>query len=186
MVILLHLHLKVIAMTAKIYELAKIINPDKLEIGDFSQIDDFVFLNAGQGTLLGRFVHIASFCSVIGGGSLIMEDFSGLSAGCRIITGSDDFCGGALTNPTVPKKYTKVTKGTVRIGKHAILATNVIVFPNVTIGAGAAVGAGAIVRKNLEPWTIYAGFDCRAIKKRDSKTVCELEKRLLVELSEEY
>ncbi|CKK93370.1 putative acetyltransferase [Neisseria meningitidis] len=29
-----------------------------------------------------------------------MDHFSGLSAGCRIITGSDDFMGGGLTNPT--------------------------------------------------------------------------------------
>jgi acetyltransferase-like isoleucine patch superfamily enzyme len=88
-------------MKAKIFETAKIVNSSSLTIGDNSQIDDFVFLNAGQKTIIGQFVHISSFCSITGGGTLIMEDFSGLAAGCRIITGSDDFSGNGLTNPTV-------------------------------------------------------------------------------------
>lgn len=169
-------------MNYKIYDDAKIINRDKLIIGDNSQIDDFVFLNCGEETLLGSFVHIASFCSIIGGGKLYMDHFSGLSAGCRIITGSDDFLGGGLTNPTVPKEYTNVKTSTVRIGKHVILGTNVTVLPGVTIGEGAAVGAGALVRKDLEPWTIYVGVDCKPIKIRSSDKILSLEKELLKEL----
>lgn len=168
-------------MTSKIYSLAKIINSDRLSIGDFSQIDDFVFLNAGEETVLGSFVHISSFTSVIGGGKFYMEDFSGLSAGCRIITGSDDFSGGALTNPTVPSQYTNVQKSVIRIGRHAILGTNVTVFPGVIIPEGVAVGAGCIVRKSLEPWTIYVGHECKPIKKRDNSKILELERKLLIE-----
>ena len=169
-------------MTAKIYEQAKIINKENLTVGDYSQIDDFVFLNAGEKTVIGKFVHIASFCSVIGGGEFVMEDFSGLSAGCRIVTGSDDFLGGGLTNPTVPSKYTNVKKSKIHIGKHVIIGTNVTILPGVTIGEGAAVGAGVIVRKDLEPWTIYAGVDCKAIKKRPSDKILSFEKELLAEI----
>jgi galactoside O-acetyltransferase len=81
-----------------------------LSIGSYSQIDDFVFINAGFGSSIGKFVHISSFVSVIGGGQFIIEDFSSLSAGCRIITGSDDFKGPYLSNPTVPAKYKNVSK----------------------------------------------------------------------------
>lgn len=169
-------------MKAKIYDQAKIINKQNLVIGDYSQIDDFVFLNAGESTFIGKFVHIASFCSVIGGGEFVMDDFSGLSAGCRVITGSDDFLGGGLTNPTVPSKYTNVKKSKIHIGKHVIIGTNVTILPGVTIGEGAAVGAGVIVRKSLEPWTIYAGVECKAIKKRPSDTILRLEKELLAEI----
>ncbi len=136
-------------MKPTIYPQAKIVHQENFAIGDFSQIDDFVFINAGEETVIGRYVHISSFCSVIGGGRFFMEDFSGLSAGCRIITGSDDFGGGALTNPTVPAAYTSVTKSFVRIGRHAIIGTNAVIFPGVTIGEGAAVGSGCIVRKDL-------------------------------------
>lgn len=169
-------------MSHKIYELAKIINRQNLTIGINSQIDDFVFLNAGEKTVIGKFVHIASFCSIIGGGEFYMDDFSGLSAGCRIITGSDDFLGGGLTNPTVPPKYTNVKKSKIQIGKHAIIGTNVTILPGVTIGEGAAVGAGAVVRKSLEPWTVYVGADCKPIKKRPNQKIFELEKQLLEEI----
>ena len=164
---------------ATIHSLARIINADRLAIGETSQIDDFVFLNAGERTTIGEFVHIASFCSIIGGGEFTMEDFSGLSAGCRIVTGSDDFTGRALTNPTVPAQFTRVRRAPVHIGRHAILGTNVVVLPGVTIGEGAAVGAGAIVRKSLEPWTIYAGFDCSPMRARPKEKILELEARLL-------
>ncbi len=170
-------------MTYKIYELAKVINRDRLEIGFRSQIDDFVFLNAGERTVLGAFVHIASFCSVVGGGRLVMDHFSGLSAGCRIVTGSDDFTGGALTNPTVPAEFTNVKKAPIYIGKHAIIGTNVTILPGVNIGEGVAIGAGAIVRKDLEPWTIYAGADCKPIKGRPRDTIMKMERELLYKLS---
>jgi galactoside O-acetyltransferase len=169
-------------MQARIYDTAKIVHAERLVMGDFSQIDDFVFLNAGEGTEIGRFCHIASFCSIIGGGSFVMEDFSGLSAGCRIVTGSDDFAGGGLTNPTVPTKYTNVKRGKVVIGRHAIIGTNVTILPNVYIGEGAAIGAGCVVRKNLAPWTIYAGHDCCAIRERPRELILRLEKELFAEL----
>ncbi|WP_276316892.1 acyltransferase, partial [Neisseria meningitidis] len=88
-----------------------------------------------------------------------------------------------LTNPTVPSKYTNVKKSSVRIGKHAILGTNVTVLPGVTIGDGVAVGAGAIVRKNLEPWTIYVGVDCKPLKRRSQDKILELEKHLVAEFN---
>ena len=166
----------------KIYDTAKIINRKNLSVGDYSQIDDFVFFNAGLESNIGRFVHIASFTSIVGGGKFYMEDFSGLSAGCRIITGSDDFMGGGLTNPTVPEEYTNVNISSVRISKHAIIGTNVTILPGVVIGEGVAVGAGCVVRKSLEPWTIYAGMDCKPIKKRKREKIVDLEKKLFNEL----
>lgn len=168
-------------MNPKIYELAKIVNKENFLIDFFSQIDDFVFINAGSRTEIGKFVHIASFCSVIGGGEFYMEDFSGLSSGCRIITGSDDFCGGGLTNPTVPADYTNVKKSFVKIKRHAIIGTNVTIFPGVTVGEGAAVGAGCIVRKDLAPWSIYAGQECRRVKDRPSELIFQLERKLFKE-----
>ena len=160
----------------KIFDQAVIINPDNLEIGDNSHIDDFVFLNSGKKTIIGRNVHISAFTSIIGGGEFIMEDFSGLSAGCRIITGSDDFSGTSLTNLTVPKQYRNITVGKVIIGKHAILGSNVVVMPNVTIGEGCIVSAGAVVNKNLEPWSIYVGYNPKKIGSRDKEEILKLEK----------
>lgn len=170
--------------TARIYETARIVGrQDRFHIGAYSQIDDFVFLFIGEKCDIGRNVHIAGFCSVIGGGTLVMEDFSGLSAGCRIITGSDDFTGPWMTNPTLPAAYTNVKKGAVTLGRHAVLGTNVVVFPGVTIGEGAAVGAGAIVRKDLEPWKIYAGTNPKPVGERPREDILALEAKYIAETS---
>ena len=99
-----------VGIEVKIYPYAKIIHNGKnFTVNDFAQIDDFVFINAGKMCQIGRFTHISSFTSIIGGGEFILEDFAGLSAGCRIITGSDDFSGGFLSNPTIPAKYKNVS-----------------------------------------------------------------------------
>lgn len=42
-----------------------------------------------------------------------------------------------------------------------------------------AMVVDCIVRKNLAPWTMYAGFDCRKVKDRPSVTIKMMEQRLL-------
>lgn len=165
----------------KVYSLAKIIGSDRLTLGEKSQIDDFCFINVGEKMEIGRNVHIASFTTIVGGGECVIGDFAGLSAGCRIITASDDFTGPYLTNPTVHSDFTNVRAKRVEIGRHAIIGTNSVIFPGVTIGDGCAVGAGAIVRKSLKPWTVYAMVDGRLkeLKKRDMEAVLETERNYL-------
>lgn len=165
----------------KVYSLAKIIGYERLTLGEKSQVDDFCFINVGKKTEIGRNVHIASFTTIVGGGECVIGDFAGLSAGCRIITASDDFTGPYLTNPTVHSDFTNVMAKRVEIGRHAIIGTNSVIFPGVTIGDGCAVGAGAIVRKSLKPWTVYAMVDGRLkeLKKRDMEAVLETERNYL-------
>jgi galactoside O-acetyltransferase len=170
-----------ISARARIYPWAKIIHDDSnLSVGDFSQIDDFVFINAGRSCRIGRFVHIASFVSVIGGGEFLIDDFAGLSAGCRVITGTDDYTGPFMTNPTVPREFTHLELSHVTIEKHVIVGTNAVIFPGVTIGEGAAVGACAVVRRDLPAWGVYAGEPVRKIGERDREGVLG-KKRLLLE-----
>ncbi len=175
--------LKKIGKNVIIGDMVKIVNPEKVEIDDFSRIDDFSIIVGGKGVKIGKFIHIGSYCSILGGGEFIMEDFSGLAAGVRIITGSDDYTGKCLTNPTTPIKYRPFASvGKVQIKKHAILGTNTIVFPNVIIGEGTSVGAAALVNKDLESWSIYIGCPAKKIKKRDHETILSMEKELMEEL----
>jgi galactoside O-acetyltransferase len=163
----------------KLFPTIVFINNQNISIGDFSHIDDFVFFNGGINSRIGKNVHISTFTSIIGGGEFIMDDFSGLSAGCRIITGSDDFGGNSLTNLTIPKEFRNITVGKVEIGKHAILGSNVVVMPNVKIGEGCIVSAGSIINKNLEPWGIYAGYNPRKIGTRNRDEILKLEEKYL-------
>lgn len=170
--------LKKCGKNVTIYPLAKIANPENVEIGDYCILDDYTFIEGGDGKKLGKYVHIACFSSIIGGGKLVMEDFSGLSSGCRLITGSDDFSGKSLTNPTVPMKYKPFAyRGYITIKKHAILGTNTIVHPNVTIGEGAATGSNTVVLQDLEPWSIYVGAPARKVKDR-KKDLLDLEREI--------
>ena len=141
----------------KTFEYTKIIGIDNIDFGKYVIIDDYVLIYAKERIKIGSYVHIASFSSVSGGGEFVMEDFSGLASGCRIITGSDDFKGSGFGNPAIAEEFRNLRQGKIHIGKFAIIGTNSVIMPNVTIGEGASVWAGSVVTKNLEPWGIYAG-----------------------------
>jgi galactoside O-acetyltransferase len=170
-----------IAPNAKVHPWAKIIHDgSNFSVGEYSQIDDFAFINAGKACRIGRFVHIAPFVSIIGGGEFSIDDFSGFSAGCRVITGTDDYLGPFMTNPTVPREFTNYMISHVAIGKSVVVGTNAVIFPGVTIGEGAAVAACAVVRRDLAPWGVYAGNPARKIGERDQAAILE-RRRLLLE-----
>lgn len=141
----------------KTFEYTKIIGLENIEFGKNIIIDDFVLIYAKEKIKIGSFVHIASFTSISGGGKLIMEEFSGLASGCRIITGTDDFKDWGFGNPTIDNQFRNAKVGKVKIGKFAIIGTNSTVLPNVTIGEGVAVSANSLITKDLEPWGIYVG-----------------------------
>lgn len=141
----------------KTFEYTKIIGLENIDFGKYVIIDDFVLIYAKEKIKIGSYVHIASYSSISGGGSFIMEDFSGLASGCRIITGSDDFKDWGFGNPTIADKFRNIKTGPVRLEKFAIIGTNSVILPNVTIGEGATVSANSLVSKDLEPWGIYIG-----------------------------
>src|SRR5471032_2637321 len=122
---------------------------------------------------IGDYVHIASFTSITGGGTVVLEDFSTLSSGVRVLSGSDDFLGGGLTNSTIPARWRSVTRSFVHIGKHAIIGANSVVLPGVRVQTGTAVGAGSVVNKTLDAWGVYAGSPARRLKERHSQTILE-------------
>jgi len=141
----------------KTFEYTKIIGIENINFGKYVIIDDFVLIYAKEQIKIGNHSHIASFTSISGGGEFVMEDFTAISSGCRIVTGTDDFKDGGFGNSTIANEYRNLTLGKITIGKFAIIGGNSVILPNVTIGEGASVGAGSIVTKDLEPWGIYVG-----------------------------
>ncbi len=164
-----------------IWPQAKVAGLRHIALGNRVIIDDFVLLIAGDRTEIGDFVHIASFVSLVGSGVLEMGAFCGISAGCRVFTGNDDFSGASLTGPAVPAKYRKALRSFVRIGKHAVVGANSVVLPGVSIGEGAVVGANSLVKSDCPPWTICAGTPARPIKIRPKDRILELERQLIGE-----
>lgn len=158
--------IKLLGENVKIFEMAKLVAPERITIGDGSQIDDFCFMYAGKGINIGRYNHICSFVTIIGGGEFVSEDYVGISAGCRIVTGTQHYGNGARMVPVVPEHQQKLIIGKVILKKDSFLGSNAIIYPDVTVGEGAIIGAGAVVTKDIEPWTINIGVPSRAIGER--------------------
>ena len=154
-------------------------NPQNIFIDDCSRIDDFCVLSAGdKGIFIGRNVHIAIYSSLIGQGKIAIDNFSNLSSRVSIYSSNDDYSGAAMTNPTVPHQFTNVYHSDVHLGKHVIIGSGSVVLPGVTLGDGVAIGALSLVRKDCEPFTIYAGSPLKRIKSRDRKLL-KIEEQFL-------
>ena len=140
----------------RIFRGARLVGPDRITLGDRTQIDEGVRIFAGEGVEIGRHVHFAFESSISGGGSCLVQDYAGIGAATRLITGTELIEGG-LTNPTIPAEFRAVARGRIEIHAHALVFTGSIVLPGVVIGEGAIVSAGSIVHRSLKPWGIYAG-----------------------------
>lgn len=170
--------LKKIGEDVRISDLSVISRPELVEIGDHVAIDMWTYISTKA--ILGNYIHIAPSVSIIGGepALIVMEDFTNIGSGCRIICATDDFNQG-LISPVVPIEHRTVINKPVIFKKFSTLGVNCTVLPGVTLGEGSIVGAGSVVTKNTEPWTIYAGSPAKPIKKRDSKRIIESAKKLM-------
>ncbi|MBE0448530.1 MAG: acyltransferase [Actinobacteria bacterium] len=170
---------KALGENVKVSDKASIYNPEMIEIGDYSRIDDFCVLSGR--IIIGQYVHVAPFCLIAGGETgITMDDFSGLAYSVQVFSQSDDYSGRTLTNPTVSDKYKNERKAAVRIGRHVIIGASSIVFPGVDLADGCSVGAMTLVNKSTQPWGIYAGNPARRIKER-KKDLLDLEAKFLKE-----
>jgi galactoside O-acetyltransferase len=149
---------------------AGIIGAHNISIGCNVRIDAFSLLTASEGYInIRNNVHIASYCSLVGRGGVVLKDFSGLSHGVRIFSASDDYSGAFLTNPTVSQTSTNVQVALVELNEHVIVGANTVILPGVTIGEGSAIGAQSLVTKTLGEWGIYSGAPARLIRVRSKE-----------------
>lgn len=159
-----------------------IIGLENLSIGHGSRIDPFTVITANGPISIGRDVHIGSGSFMAGAGGIEIGDFVGISQGVRIYSVTDDFSGGAMVGPTIPKAFTAVRKAKVVIGRHVALGTGTAVLPGAHLGEGCAVGGMSLVTRSLPPWGIYAGAPATLIKER-RRDLLALEAQYLASLS---
>ncbi len=173
---LLEIGFKQLGNDVKISRKASIYDPAKMVIGDHVRIDDYCVLS-GRVELKDH-IHIATGVVMEGGEEgIFMDDFSALAFKTIVITGTDDYTGQALTNPTVPMSFRKMARKEVRIGRHVVVGGGSFIMPGVTIADGCSVGGMSFVTKSTEPWFVYFGIPAKKLKAR-SKKILELEKRL--------
>jgi acetyltransferase-like isoleucine patch superfamily enzyme len=150
---------------------------DDIEIGENSRIDAFAVITGH--VRIGRYVHIGVGAFISGAnGPIEMADFSAVSPGAKVFSGSDDYSGRSMTNPTVPMELKLgLVTGPVSIGKHCLVGANAVILPNTVMREGSCVGAMSMARGELAEAWVYAGVPARQLKERD-RDYLELEKEL--------
>lgn len=150
----------------KISEKASIYEPEKMEIGDNSRIDDFCVVSGR--IVMGRNVYVGAFCLIAGGTpGITFDDFTTLAYHVQVFSQSDDYSGATMTNPTVPADYKSEIKQPVHLKRHSIVGAGGVVLPGVVLEEGTSVGAGSVLVKSTDAWTIYAGVP--AVRLRDRR-----------------
>lgn len=156
----------------------KIKYPDLVRIGSHVAIDDGVIISTKAD--IGDYIHIAPYVVVIGGAKskLILEDFSFIASGTKVVCGSEDYTGGGLVSPVVPEEFRKITYGQVLFEKYSGCGVNSSILPNVKMSKGSVLGANSLLTKDTEPWGIYVGSPAKLVGYRDSTKIEEYVKIL--------
>lgn len=162
-----------------INETALIKRPHICDIGSHNAIDNGVTISTEL--IMGDYIHIAPYVVVVGGeqSKLILEDFSFVAAGTKIVCGGEDYTGGGLVGPTIPKELRVINYSTVKFEKYAGCGVNCSIMPGVTLAEGSILGANSLLTKDTEPWTIYIGSPAKPIKVRDKEKIIEYAKLLI-------
>lgn len=166
-----------IGIDTYIDQTSKIKNCRNNSLGNHVAIDFCVYISTSFD--IGDYVHIAPHVCIIGGSdsNLIMDHFSGISAGSKILCGSDDFTQG-LMNPQVPIKYRSPKISFVHFKPFSCVGVNSVVMPGITLAIGSVVGANSVLTKNTEPWTIYVGSPAKPKKLRNKELILNYAKEL--------
>ena len=161
------LHLDACGENVLVSRNATLLNPECIRLGDHVRIDDFALISASQPVTIGSYVHIGAGAQLFGTAGCRIGNFVSVSPRAAIFTTNDNFSGEALVGSTIPEQYRSgLSYEPVVIEDYACIATNATVLPGVVMREGSVCGAHALVRKDCEPWTIYAGVPARRIKTR--------------------
>lgn len=156
-----------------INELAIIKKPHLCDIGSHVAIDNGVTISTEL--VMGDYIHIAPYVVVIGGeeSKLILEDFSFVASGTKIVCGTEDYGGEGLVGPTIPKKMRSINYSTVKFEKYAGCGVNCSIMPGVTLSEGSILGANSLLTKDTEPWTIYVGSPAKPVRNRNKEKIIQ-------------
>lgn len=143
---------------------ASFYNPGKMQIGNNVRIDDFCLLSGK--IKLGSFIHVSAYSALYGKAGIELEDYTGISPHCIILSATDDFSGCFLIGPMVPVNFTNVIEKEVILKKYSQIGANCVILPGVTIEEGTVVGAMSLINKSTDCWSIYYGIPALKIKKR--------------------
>lgn len=136
-----------------VYEWARIIKGENLELGDNVEIDDFVFLNAGEKTVIGDNSCLHAGSRVVGGGELMIGRNVAVTYNCVLVTGYPKHTSHMSTRVPVEEKDT--VRGQITLRDEAFVGSGAVIMPDVEVGEGGIVAAQSYVDRDVPPWTIH-------------------------------
>jgi galactoside O-acetyltransferase len=161
------LGLRALGRGVRVSDRATLHGAGRISLGDHARIDDFCVLSAGEGGIeIGRYVHVSPHCILVGGGPIVLEDFSQLSARVTLLSSGDDIHGEFPHGAAIPEAYRQVQHAPITLRRYSGAAAGCTVLAGAEIGEGTIVGAMSLVRGACEPYSIYAGIPARRIKER--------------------
>lgn len=160
-----------LGVNSQIHYLAKIINHQKIFIGDNTTICEQVWLNCGGSenkipsliihgnSYIGRMSQINAWKEVIIESDVLIAD--------RVFISDADH---NYKNQSVPIiKQNDKFKGKVLIKSGAWIGINAVILPGVTIGKNAIVCPNSVVIKDVLDYEIVSGVPAKTIKNYDKK-----------------
>jgi acetyltransferase-like isoleucine patch superfamily enzyme len=148
--------------------------PDAFEVGEGSVVDDFCYFSTR--VRIGRSSHVASGCTVAGGGRFLftLGDFSSLSSGVKVWCSSNDFVNDLVM--IVPEGLdlgATPIEGDVTVGDFTGVGANAVIMPDNQVPDGTVIGALSFVppRFAFRPWAVYAGSPLRYVRERNRERV---------------
>jgi dTDP-4-amino-4,6-dideoxy-D-glucose acyltransferase len=150
----------------RIMPLAKIANPQVIELDDFCRVRDFVFMWGGKGIKIGKYSDIQPHVVVWGGGTLEIGDRVSVGPGSVLLTAVYSHEKGMRMVDGLGEGTTKALYGKLTIGNDVYIGAQSTLMPEIVIGEGAVVGAGSFVNKNCDSYGIYVGSPAKKIAER--------------------
>ena len=164
--------LKYCGKDVKIYDLAKICNPQWAEIDDKCMIFDYAFIDARGGLKVGKCSIFAWHCLIEGGGKIEIGDRVLIGPGAKILCSPYNHQG-VYVSQALPDEAFSINTESIKIENDAYICAGAVVLPGVTIGDNVVIGAGSIVVKDIPSNCVAVGNPCKVIREitdEDKKT----------------
>lgn len=136
--------------------------PEIVELHDNVIIDDFVYISTGL--IMENYTVIEPNCVLMGGKSnqITIQSYASLAPHVSLLCSTNDF-EQSFPGGFDAYKYQKLHSGPIVIEKYVIVGCNTTVLPGVILKEGSRIGAHSLVKKDSEPWTLYAGVPAKKI-----------------------
>lgn len=147
----------------KIEEGVRLLNVDKMEIGDNVYIGHDAFLNAGNGYIkIGQDAWIGQRVYMHGEAGIEIGDVAGIGPYVKMLTSQH-----AGDQRLKPVMRTSLKRAKIVLRDGCDIGMGTCILPGVTVGKGAIIGAGAVVTKDIPDYAIAVGVPARVIRFRE-------------------